>query len=155
MSKPKFVYVTYIRTTPEKLWAALTDPQTIRKFWFCITAESDFKPGSPWQLKFEDGRVADTGEIVEAAPGKRLVIRWRNEFKPELKAEGWSRCTMDIEMADYYPDFGGKAVKLTVTHELEGEGTQFITAVSGGWPKVLSNLKSLLETGDVAFQKAG
>jgi uncharacterized protein YndB with AHSA1/START domain len=153
MSKPKFVYVTYIRTAPEKLWAALTDPQTIRQFWFGMTAESDFKPGSPWALRFEDGRVADTGEILEAEPGKRLVIRWRNDFKPELKAEGWSRCTMEIELADYYPDFGGKAVKLTISHEMEGEGEKFIEAVSGGWPKVISNLKSLLETGDVAFQR--
>jgi uncharacterized protein YndB with AHSA1/START domain len=119
MSKPKFVYVTYIRTTPEKLWAALTDPQTIRKYWFGITAECDWKPGSPWALKFEDGRTADAGEILEAVPAKRLVIRWRNEFKPELKAEGWSRCTMEIEMADYYPDFGGKAVKLTITTSLK------------------------------------
>jgi uncharacterized protein YndB with AHSA1/START domain len=96
--------------------------------------------------------VADTGEILESEPPERLVIRWRNEFKPELKVEGYSRCTMQIEMAEYYPDLGGKAAKLTITHELEGEGTKFIEAVSGGWPKVLSNLKSLLETGDVAFQ---
>jgi uncharacterized protein YndB with AHSA1/START domain len=150
---PKFVYVTYIRTTPEKLWAALTDPQKIKKFWFGIAAECDWKPGSSWRLIFEDGRVADAGEILEAVPGKRLVIRWRNEFKPELKAEGYSRCTMEIEMADYYPDFGGKAVKLTIRHELEGEGTKFVEAVSVGWPKILSNLKSLLETGDVAFQR--
>ena len=152
MSKPKFVYVTYLRTTPEKLWAALTDPQTIKRYWFNITAECAFTPGSPWRLKFEDGRTADSGQILESDPPKRLVIRWRNEFKPELKAEGYSRCTMEIEMADYYPDFGGKAAKLTITHELEGEGTRFIEAVSGGWPKVLSNLKSLLETGDVAFK---
>ena len=152
MGKPKFVYVTYIRTTPEKLWAALTDPQTIGKYWFGMNAESDFKAGSSWRLKFEDGRTADTGEILEAVPPKRLVIKWRNEFKPELKAEGYSRCTMEIETAAYYPDRGGKAVKLTITHELEGEGMKFIEAVSGGWPKVLSNLKSLLETGDIAFQ---
>jgi uncharacterized protein YndB with AHSA1/START domain len=153
MSKPKFVYVTYIRTTPEKLWAALTDPQTIRKYWFGITAQSDWTPGSPWSLKFEDGRVADTGEILEAEPGQRLVIRWRNEFKPELKAVGYTRCTMQIETAEYYPDRGGKAVKLTITHEAEAaEGAPMIEAVSGGWPKVLSNLKSLLETGDIAFQ---
>ena len=151
--KPKTVYVTYIAVPAEKVWRALTDPQTIRKYWFGITAECDWKPGSPWCLKFEDGRTADTGEILEAVPPKRLVLRWRNEFKPELKAEGYSRCTMEIEMADYYPDSGGKAVKLTITHELEGEGTKFIEAVSGGWPKVLSNLKSLLETGDVAFQR--
>ena len=153
-NKPKFVYVTYIRTTPERLWAALTDPQTIRKYWFGMTAESDFRPGSSWGLKFEDGRTADTGEILEADPPRRLVIRWRNEFKPELKAEGYSRCTIEIETTDYYPDFGGKAVKLTIHHEIEGEGGgKFIEAVSGGWPKVLSNLKSLLETGDVAFQR--
>ena len=151
MSKPKFVYVTYIRSTPEKVWQALTDQQMIRKYWFGMTAECDWKPGSSWRLKFEDGRTADTGEVLEAVPPKRLVLKWRNEFKPELKAEGYSRCTMDIELADYYPDFGGKAVKLTITHETEGEGTKLIEAVSGGWPKVLSNLKSLLETGDVAF----
>jgi len=80
------------------------------------------------------------------------VIRWRNEFKPDPKAEGYSRCTMEIEMADYYPDQRGKAAKLTITHELEGEGAKLIEAVSGGWPKVLSNLKSLLETGEVAFR---
>ena len=151
MSKPKFVYVTYIRSTPEKVWQALTDQQMIRKYWFGMMAECDWKPGSPWRLKFEDGRTADTGEVLEAVPPKRLVLKWRNEFKPELKAEGYSRCTMEIELADYYPDFGGKAVKLTITHELEGEGVKLIEAVSGGWPKVLSNLKSLLETGDVAF----
>ena len=154
MSKPTFVYVTYIRTTPEKVWAALTDPQTIRTYWFGITAESDFKSGSRWALKFEDGRIADTGEILEAVPPKRLAIRWRNEFKPELKAVGYTRCTMEIETAEYYPDSGTKAVKLTITHESEAdEGAPMIEAVSGGWPKVLSNLKSLLETGDVAFRK--
>ena len=151
MIKPKFVYVTYIRSTPEKVWQALTDQQIIRKFWFGMAAECDWKPGSPWRLKFEDGRTADSGEVLEAGPPKRLVLKWRNEFKPELRAEGYSRCTMEIELADYYPDFGGKAVKLTITHELEGEGVKLIEAVSGGWPKVLSNLKSLLETGDVAF----
>jgi uncharacterized protein YndB with AHSA1/START domain len=104
-------------------------------------------------LSFEDGRVADTGEILEAEPPRRLVIRWRNEFKPELKAEGYSRCTMSIETAEYYPGMGGTAVKLTIQHEIEGTGGKFIEAVSGGWPKVISNLKSYLETGDVAFKE--
>jgi uncharacterized protein YndB with AHSA1/START domain len=153
MAKPQFVYVTYIRSTPEKVWAALTDPQTVRKFWFGMNVACDFRPGSPWSLSFEDGRVADTGEILEAEPPRRLVIRWRNEFRPELKAEGYSRCTMSIELAEYYPGMGGKAVKLTIQHELEGEGGKLIEAVSGGWPKVLSNLNSYLETGDVAFKE--
>jgi uncharacterized protein YndB with AHSA1/START domain len=160
MAKPQFVYVTYVRSTPEKVWAALTDPQTTKKYWFGITAESDFKAGAPWALKFEDGRTADAGEILESEPPRRLVIRWRNEFKTELKAAGWSRCTMDIELTDYYPRYaertvdGGKAVKLTITHEAETDaGAPLIEAVSTGWPKVLSNLKSLLETGDIAFQQ--
>jgi uncharacterized protein YndB with AHSA1/START domain len=145
MSKPSFVYVTYIRSTPEKVWHALTDPATMKKYWFGAFAETDWKPGSPWTLKFDDGRVADAGEILESEPPKRLVIRWRNEWKPEIKAEGWSRCTMTIE-----PHQG--AVQLTIRHELEGEGTKFIEAVSGGWPRILSNLKSLLETGAVAYE---
>ena len=153
MDKPQFVYVTYIRSTPEKVWAALTDPRTVRTFWFGMNVACDFKPGSPWSLSFEDGRVADTGEILEAEPPRRLVIRWRNEFRPELKAEGYSRCTMSIETAEYYPGMGGTAVKLTIQHEIEGTGGKFIEAVSGGWPKVISNLKSYLETGDVAFKE--
>lgn len=97
MTKPNFVYVTYIKTTPEKLWAALTDAATMKKYWFGAFAETDWKPGSPWALKFDDGRVADAGSILECEPGKRLVIRWRNEWSEEIKAEGWSRCTMTLE----------------------------------------------------------
>src|SRR6185437_5093813 len=131
------------------------DTKMLSKFWFGMTVACDFKPGSPWALKFQDGRTADTGEILEAVPPKRLVIdNWQNQFKPELKAAGPTRCTFEIELADYYPDFGGKAVKLTITHEAEAEqGAPMIAAVSGGWPKIMSNLKSLLETGDIAFRE--
>jgi uncharacterized protein YndB with AHSA1/START domain len=145
MSKPSFVYVTYIRTTPEKLWSALTDPKFTRQYWFGMNPESDWKVGSPWRIVFPDGRVADTGEIMESDLPKRLVIgKWQNQFRPELKAEGYTRGTMELESV-------GKAVKLTITHVAEGTGTKLIEAVSGGWPKILSNLKSLLETGNVAF----
>ena len=140
MSKPKFVYVTYIRTTPEKLWAALTEPQTIKKFWFGITADSDFKPGSSWALKFEDGRLADSGEILEAVPPKRLVIKWRNEFRSHLREEGWSQCVMELSQE-------AELTKLTITHSIEKDRSQLIQAVSDGWPRVLSSLKSYLETG--------
>ncbi|GLS19462.1 ATPase [Labrys miyagiensis] len=142
-----FVYVTYIRTTPEKLWTALTDAEFNKKFWFGTHQESSWKPGSPWRLVFEDGRTADAGEILEVEAHKRLVIRWRNEFRPELRDEGYSRCTMELEPLE-------DAVKLTITHGLEGPGEKFVEAVSGGWPKILSNLKSLLETGEVAFRQA-
>jgi uncharacterized protein YndB with AHSA1/START domain len=140
-----FVYVTFIRTTPEKLWSALTSAEFTRQYWFGVRHETDWKVGSSWQLVFPDGRIADTGEIVEVDPPRRLVLRWRNEFRPELKAEGYSRCTVELEPID-------DAVKLTITHAMDRAGTKFIEAVSGGWPRILSNLKSLLETGQVALK---
>jgi uncharacterized protein YndB with AHSA1/START domain len=140
MSKPSFVYVTYIKTTPQKLWAALTDPELMKQYWFGMHQKTEWKAGSPWQLVFPDGRIADAGEVVEIDPLKRLVIKWRNEFKPELTAEGYSLCTMEIAQA-------GDVMKLSITHTIDAPGTKFIEAVSGGWPKVLASLKSLLETG--------
>jgi uncharacterized protein YndB with AHSA1/START domain len=140
-----YVYVTYIRSTPEKVWAALTSPEIMREYWFDMHQESDWKPGSPWRLLFADGRVADTGEILEADPPRRLVFRWRNEFLHELKAEGPARCTYEIEPVE-------GAVKLTITHAMDRPNTKFIEAVSGGWPLILSNLKSLLETGQIAVK---
>jgi uncharacterized protein YndB with AHSA1/START domain len=94
---------------------------------------------------YPDGRNTDAGEIVEAEPLRRLVIRWQHQDKPELKAEGESRCTMEL-------DHSGPAVKLSITHTIEREPSKFIEAVSGGWPKVISNLKSLLETGSAVLQ---
>lgn len=146
MAGSKFVYVTFIRTTPEKLWSALTAPEFIKQYWFDMTHDTEWKVGSSWRMIFPDGRIADTGEIAEFDPPRRLAIKWRNEFRPELKAEGWSRCVMELEPAD-------NAVKLTVTHTIEVENSKFIEAVSGGWPKILSNLKSLLETGTVAISQ--
>jgi uncharacterized protein YndB with AHSA1/START domain len=140
----RFVYVTYIRTTPERLWSALTSPEFVQQYWRGVRPEAEWKPGGSWKLIYSDGRVTDTGEIVTFEPSKRLSIRWRNEFKPEFKAEGWSFCTMEIEPA-------GEAVKLTVIHSMEREGSTFIGAVSEGWPQILSNLKSLLETGSVVL----
>jgi uncharacterized protein YndB with AHSA1/START domain len=140
-----FVYVTFIRTTPEALWQALTDPEFTPRFWLGVHQEAEWRAGGAWKLILPDGRVGDTGEVLEFNPPRRLVLRWRNEFRPELKEEGWSRCTMDIEPA-------GEAVKLTLTHSIDREGSKFIGAVSGGWPMILSNLKSLLETGSVVLE---
>ena len=143
-NRSHFVYVTFIRTTPAKLWEALTDPQFIRQYWFNFTIASDFKKGSPWKMTSPDGTLTDAGEILESDPPRRMVIRWQHEWKPELKAEGPGRCTLDLEPA-------GSAVKLTITHEIEQPESKLINAVSGGWPLILSNLKSLLETGAVAI----
>jgi uncharacterized protein YndB with AHSA1/START domain len=139
-----FVYVTFIRTTPEQLWAALTSPDFTKQYWFGTHHETDWKAGSPWRLVFPDGRVADAGEIVEIDPPRRLVLKWRNEFRPELKSEGYSRCTVELE-----PVAG--AVKLTITHVMDRAESKLIEAVSGGWPRILSNLKSLLETGSIVL----
>jgi uncharacterized protein YndB with AHSA1/START domain len=146
-NRTTFVYVTFIRTTPAKLWDALTDPQFARKYWFGSTVECNWKKGSPWKLIGSDGKLTDTGEILEIDPPHRMVIRWQNEWKPELKAEGPGRCTLELEPV-------GSAVKLTITHELDRPDSKLIAAVSGGWPRVLSNLKSLLETGEVALTEA-
>ena len=144
MARSTFVYVTFIRTTPEELWSALTDPEFMKQYWFGNHCESQWTPGSSWNMFAADGELLDAGEIVEAEPPRRLVIRWQNQFKPELKAEGASLCTMELER-------NGAAVKLSITHTIEREHSKFIEAVSGGWPKVISNLKSLLETGSIAL----
>ena len=141
MAKSTFIYVSFIRTTPEKLWSALTDDtEFMKRYWFGTCCESEWAAGSAWKMVSPDGTVTDAGEIVEAEPPRRLVIRWRHQNRPELKAEGDSLCTMELEPS-------GAAVKLSITHTIEREPSQFIAAVSGGWPKIISNLKSLLETG--------
>jgi uncharacterized protein YndB with AHSA1/START domain len=140
MAETRFVYVTYIRTTPEKLWQALIDPEFTRKFWVGTWQESEWKPGASWRIMIPDGRVADSGEVLEFEPPRRLVLKWRNEFKPELRAEGHSRMTYELEQM-------GEAVKLTIIHEMDKPDSKFIQAVSNGWPHILASLKSLLETG--------
>ena len=139
------IYTTYIKTTPEKLWAAIINPEFQRQYWFGVTHETDWKVGSPWRMVYPDGRVTDSGEVVEADPPRRLVLKWLNEWNQEMKAEGYSLCTMEIEPVT-------NAVKLTVKHTMERAESKLIGAVSGGWPRILSNLKSLLETGQVVLE---
>ena len=144
MADSTFIYVTYIRTTPEELWRALTTPEFVSRYWLGATAEAEWRKGGAWKLVFADGRVADAGEIVDFEPPRLLAIKWRNEWSEEFKAEGWSMCTMKLEQVD-------QAVKLTVSHTMPRENAKFIGAVGGGWPRILSNLKSLLETGQVVL----
>jgi len=145
-NESRYVYVTFIRTTPETLWTALTSEAFTRQYWFGMHQESDWTPGSSWRLMFADGRVGDMGEILESDPPRRLVIKWRNEFRPELKDEGYARCAMDLEPVD-------GTVKLTITHTMDRPDSKLIEAVSSGWPRILSNLKSLLETGEPVFKE--
>jgi uncharacterized protein YndB with AHSA1/START domain len=143
-----FIYVTYIRTTPEKLWSALTnDSEFMKQYWFGVHCQSQWQAGASWKMVSASGEILDAGTIVEANPPRRLVIKWQHQSKPELKAEGPSLCTMDLEPS-------GSAVKLTITHTIERERSKLIEAVSGGWPKILSNLKSLLEGGAATLTEA-
>jgi uncharacterized protein YndB with AHSA1/START domain len=141
MSKAEFVYVTYIRTTPEKLWDVLLDPDFQKQYWSGYHIETDWKKGSFWKLVSEDGSLADAGEVEELEPPKRLVLSWRHEKFPEFRAEGATRCTFTIEPI-------GDQVKLSIVHADEKGGpNKLIGAVSNGWPMILSSLKSLIETG--------
>jgi uncharacterized protein YndB with AHSA1/START domain len=144
----RYVYVTYIRTTPQKLWDALTQKEFQKKYWFDMYQDCDWKTGASWSMHRSNGEITDQGEILEVDPPHRAVIRWRNEFRPELTAEGFSRCTYEIAQE-------GALCKLTVLHEIEAAHSKFIEAVSGGWPKILSSLKSLLETGTPLPRPAG
>jgi uncharacterized protein YndB with AHSA1/START domain len=149
MTKPGFVYVTYIATSPEQVWRALVNTDVTREFWVDPTSDrpahenvSDWKPGSRWEHRRVDaaGTVDMVGKVVESSPPRRLVVTWARPKDAEDEAKH-SRVTFDIEPQ------GAGLVRLTVTHEdLEGDA-QMLAGISDGWPKVLSNLKTLLETG--------
>jgi len=136
MTKHTYVYVTYILSTPEKVWEALTDAEISARYWERQNV-SDWKVGSRWTHGFA-GKAPDVvGRVIESDPPRKLVTTWLrpdHEDQPEFA----NPCTFLIE------DVGGK-VKLTVTHEnLTDED---LKNISGGWPAVLSNLKTMLETG--------
>ena len=141
MADSRFVHVTYIRTTPEKLWRALIDPEFTRLYWMESSQESDWKPGSAWRGLSPAGQPFASGEIVEIEPPRRLVLTWQHEKNPEIQAEGHSRLTYDLEKQ-------GETVKLTIIHQIDKPGSKLIESVSGGWPLIIASLKSLLETGE-------
>ena len=137
----RFVYVIYIRTTTDRLWQALLDPTFTRQYWVDTWQDCTWTKGASWKLMLPDGRVGDAGTILEIDPPRRLVISWRNEFIPEMKAEGYSTATYLLEPTP-------TAVKLTVIHEINILNSKLIASVSSGWPMLLSSLKTLLETGE-------
>jgi len=155
MDKPTFVYTTYIRTTPERLWQALTEPAFTERYWN-ITFDSDWRAGSAMTWHQRGVTIADAEQVVvESDPFRRLSYRWHT-FTPELAAaldiaeerrerlgaERRSKVTFDIEPLD------DEQVKLTVVHDdLEPDGL-LAGMISNGWPRVLANLKTLLETGE-------
>lgn len=139
MSKPSFVYVSYIRATPEEVWRALTDPAFTARYWAGTRVESDWAIGSPVRLVAPDG-TADTGAVLVFDPPRRLSYTWHVGFGP-FEAEPDSRVTFEIETE-------GGDVKLTLTHDEFQAGSKVLEAVSTGWPSILSSLKTLVETGE-------
>jgi len=135
-----FVYVTYIVSTPEKVFEAITRPEIARRYWGHENV-SDWKPGSKWEhVRANDERAVQlVGEVVEVSPPRRLVITWASPSQAADPA-AHSRVTFDIEP---YEDM----VRLTVTHDELEAGSGMDTGIRKGWPIVLSSLKSLLETG--------
>lgn len=138
MSKPEFVYTTYIETTAEKLWHALTDGDFTERYWFGHRVASTWEIGSPYKFA-KEGKDKIAGKVLAFEPPKRLSYTW-DPFTPDADRERTSRVTFDLEPR-------GKVVKLTVTHDNLDEGGKTFRDISGGWPMVLASLKSLLETG--------
>ena len=139
MPKPEFIYVTYIETTPEKLWHALTDGNFTERYWFGAHLRSDWKVGSSFEMVRSDGTVSDAGEVVECDPPRRLAYTFVNQsdkYRNEFPA-----------LATFVLEPSGKLVKLTLTHQGFAEGSKFYQGISKGWPAILSSLKSILETG--------
>lgn len=137
--KPSFVYVTYIATTPEKLWRALTDETISEQFWFGYRVVSDWTVGSSFRLMQGERIVTDEGIVLECDPPRRLSYTWKPTYE-EMRHEPPSKVTFDIEPRN-------DQVKLTVTHEQFEVGSKVFESISTGWPAVLSSLKSFLETG--------
>jgi uncharacterized protein YndB with AHSA1/START domain len=138
MSKPEFVYVSYIATTPEKLWHALTAPEFTTRYWFGVRLESDWKVGSRFTM-VRDGAVCDAGEVLEYDPPRRLSYSFVN-LSEQFSGERPARATFVLEPF-------GQLVKLTLTHDGFDDGSRMLPAISRGWPAILSSLKSILETG--------
>jgi uncharacterized protein YndB with AHSA1/START domain len=138
--KTRFVYVTYIRSTPEKVFEAITKPEIARRYWGHENL-SDWKPGSAWEhVRADEQRTVQlVGKVVEVDPPTRLVITWASPSQA-TDPNSYSRVTFDIAPYD-------DTVRLTVTHDDLETGSAMAKGIQQGWPIVLSSLKSLLETG--------
>jgi len=136
-AQPDFIYTTYIKTTPEKVWTAITNPEFTRQYWGGYENVSDWKKGSDWKhADTKSGDVRITGKVLESNPPKRLVLSWAD---PADTADD-SRVTFEIDTA-------GDMVRLNIIHGNFKPGSGMAGKVAMGWPLVLSSLKSMLETG--------
>ena len=148
MAKTEFVYTTYIKTTPQKVWRAITDPEFSRQYWVHGIV-SDWKQGSRWQhlVDGDASKCTVAGEIVESDPPRRLVITWADPSDAADRADP-SRVTFEIEPVE-------DMVRLNVIHGNLRVGSIMTRKIQTGWPRVLSSMKSLLETGTALNTWAG
>jgi len=137
---PRHVFSTFIRTTPEAIWRALTESDFTTRYWYGSSIHSDWTTGAPWELRTSGGQVGITGEVLEADPPRRLVVTYNQTWAGG--GEPASRVTFEVEAA------GPGVQKLTVVHETEPGTTTRIADVAAGWPFILAGLKTLLETGE-------
>ena len=139
MRKPEFIYVTYIETTSEKLWEALTKSEFSKRYWFNTELKTDWKIGSPFALVM-NGTTTDVGEVLEFDRPRRLSYTFHHVLSEEARKERPTRVIFVLEPH-------GKLVKLTLTHEDFEPGSTLLSGISKGWPAILASLKTLLETG--------
>lgn len=139
MSKPSFVYVIYIASTPEKVWQALTDPKLSERYWLGNRVVSDWKVGSPFALDRDEPKVTVTGTVLKCDPRRRLSYSFHPEHDA-LQNEKPSRVSFELEKQK-------DQVKLSLIHDEFEPGSKVFESISRGWPLTLSSLKSLLETG--------
>ena len=141
MAESRFVYVTYIRATPQAIWDELTDPERNKLFWSGYHQQTSWKVGDDYEIVGPDGRAWDTGRVLANEPPKRLCVTWLHQHDEAMRAEGESTCTFELAPVS------GEVTQLTVTHAIEVANSKLIGAVSNGWPSILASLKSLIETG--------
>jgi len=140
MTPPKHVYEVYIRTTPEKLWEAITQAEKTRQYFYGTAVESEWKVGASVRHMGRNGEVNLDGKVLELVPGKKLVTTFAAMHNPESAKDRPSRVTWEIQSL-------GEVCKLTLTHDDFDGITQTYKQVGPGWNPVLSGLKTLLETG--------
>jgi uncharacterized protein YndB with AHSA1/START domain len=145
-TQPKFVYSTLIATTPEKLWAALTDPAFTVQYWGGTSLESDWKVGSRIVFRWQ-GKIVHDDTILKSKPPRLLSYSFRPLQSEEFLSEPPSRVTFEIEEFTGTSKRQGAVVKLTVTHEDFPVNSKVYPKICTGWPDILSSLKTLLETG--------
>jgi uncharacterized protein YndB with AHSA1/START domain len=139
--QPDHVHVTFIKTTPERLWQALTDGAMTKKYYFGSTVKSDWRNGSTYAFTDSNGELEIEGEVVEADRPRKLITTFRGVWNDEVRKDKPTMATFEIEPM-------GDVCKLTVIHSgFEGE-TATYRQVTGGWPLIVASMKSLLETGE-------